>query len=107
MAATVASAAPVVWLLRQASRASKLVFLLFLSSFIFLIAQLIITLVGNVPINDQISSWSPNNPPVQWEDVRDQWNLFNNFRTTLLVSALLMQLGGLVTMISFKTSTRP
>jgi uncharacterized membrane protein len=105
MAATVVSAAPVLWFLRQA-RVSKLVLLLFLSAFVFLIAQLIITLIGNVPINDQIRSWSPDNPPAQWEDVRDQWNLFNNFRTMLLVVALGVQLGGLLAMISFKSISK-
>ena len=105
MAATVASAAPVIWFLRQA-RVSRLVFLLFLLAFVFLIAQLIITLVGNVPINNQISSWSPDNPPAQWEDVRDRWNLFNNLRTILLVAALWVQLGGVMAMISVKVSPK-
>jgi uncharacterized membrane protein len=106
MAATVVSAAPVIWFLRQ-TRAGKPVFLLFSLAFAFLIAQLVITLVGNVPINDQISSWSPDNPPAEWQEVRDRWNLFNNLRTMFLVAALGVQLGGLLAMISVKASPKP
>lgn len=105
MAATVASAVPVTWLLRQA-RVSMSVFLLFVLGFAFLVIQLAITLAGNVPINEQISSWSPDNPPSQWQEIRDQWNLFNNLRTAFLLAALWVQLAGLIAMTSLKVPQR-
>jgi uncharacterized membrane protein len=105
MAVTVASAAPAVWFLRRA-RVGRFVFLMFSLAFGFLVVQLIITLAGNVPINDQISSWSPNNPPAEWQDVRDRWNVFNNLRTIFLLAALWAELGGLVAVISIKTSPK-
>jgi hypothetical protein len=45
----------VIWLLRRV-KASKLVFSLFSLAFAFLIIQLIITLVGNVPINVRLGA---------------------------------------------------
>ena len=47
------------------------------------------TLLVNVPINSQIiNAWSVNNPPADWEQVRDRWNLFHAIRTALAVVAL-------------------
>ncbi len=48
------------------------------------------TLLVNVPINSEIiNTWSVNNPPADWAQVRDRWNLFHAIRTVLAVVALL------------------
>ena len=47
------------------------------------------TLLVNVPINSEIiNTWSVDNPPAYWEQVRDRWNLFHAIRTVLAVVAL-------------------
>ena len=53
------------------------------------IVATITTLLVNVPINSEIINvWSVNNPPVDWAQVRDRWNLFHAVRTVLAVVAL-------------------
>jgi hypothetical protein len=48
------------------------------------------TLLVNVPINSEIINvWSVNDPPADWAQVRDLWNLFHAIRTVLAVVALL------------------
>ena len=48
------------------------------------------TLLVNVPINSEIiNTWSANDPPADWAQVWDRWNLFHAIRTVLAVEALL------------------
>ena len=48
------------------------------------------TLLVNVPINSAIiTSWSAQDPPSNWAEIRDQWNLFHTIRTGLAVTALI------------------
>ena len=47
------------------------------------------TLLVNVPINSEIiNTWSVNDPPADWVQVRDRWNLFHAIRTVLAIVAL-------------------
>ncbi len=47
------------------------------------------TLLVNVPINSEIiNTWSVNDPPADWAQVRDRWNLFHAIRTVLAIVAL-------------------
>lgn len=55
--------------------------LMFITAVIALIALVvdgIITLKGNVPINQVIDNWSPADLPANWKDVRQSW--FNVFQ---------------------------
>ena len=50
--------------------------LLFITSGIALtglIAEIILTLKGNVPINKVINTWTADNYPVNWQDYRTKW----------------------------------
>jgi len=50
--------------------------LLFLSAavaFVALIADTLITVKGNLPINDVINGWTPDSYPENWADYRTQW----------------------------------
>ena len=47
------------------------------------------TLLVNVPIKSEtINVWSVSDPPADWAQVRDRWNLFHAIRTVLAVAAL-------------------
>ena len=74
------------------------------------------TLLVNVPINSEIiNAWSVKNPPADWAQVRDRWNLFHAIRTVLAVAALLCLLlaamlpGGIVKScgLDFPVTRRP
>ncbi len=55
----------------------NLLFFTSLISFIALVADVLLALKGNVPINDQINSWTTENHPVDWSTYRTKWlNIF-------------------------------
>lgn len=41
----------------------------------------------NVPANEEIKSWSPDERPANWEDVRDRWETGQSLRTLFAVGA--------------------
>lgn len=46
--------------------------------FVALIADTLLTVKGNLPVNDIINSWSSDNYPANWADYRTKW--FNIFQ---------------------------
>ena len=65
-------------------------------SFYFLVAASIcvigvalITVRGNVPINNQIMTWTINSPPVNWMEVAEKWWRFQCGRTILAIAGLI------------------
>lgn len=52
-----------------------------------LLAALITTLVVNVPINVAEGGWNVMNPPADWADIRDRWQLGHAVRTFAAVAA--------------------
>ena len=56
----------------------SLIFITSTISLVALIADILLTLKGNLPINDIINTWSSDNYPKNWSEVRMQW--FNIFQ---------------------------
>jgi len=50
-----------------------------------LVLALISTIIFNVPINIATGRWDADNPPNNWKDVRDRWELFQGLRSWLLL----------------------
>lgn len=46
--------------------------------------SLFFTLIGNVPINLATGKWDPDNPPENWKQIRNRWELFQGIRSSLL-----------------------
>jgi uncharacterized membrane protein len=68
-------------------------FVLALVGVLCTIVVVISTLLVNVSINSEIINvWSAQNPPADWEQVRDRWNVWHAFRTVLAVVAFACQL---------------
>ena len=68
-------------------------FVLTLVGVLCTIVVVVSTLLVNVPINSEIINvWSAQNPPADWEQVRDRWNFWHAFRTVLAVVAFVYQL---------------
>jgi hypothetical protein len=55
-----------------------------------LLASVITTLVGNVPINIATGRWNPEHPPDNWKAIRDRWERFQAVRTWLLLLAFVL-----------------
>jgi uncharacterized membrane protein len=51
----------------------SLQFIMAAIAFIALIADTILTVKGNLPLNDMVNSWSPGNYPANWTDNRAKW----------------------------------
>ncbi len=43
------------------------------------LAALLVTRFGNVPINQMIRSWKPDEPPVGWKDLLHRWDIFSRY----------------------------
>jgi phosphate starvation-inducible membrane PsiE len=49
-------------------------------AFIALVAEIVLTLKGNLPINDIINTWSADNYPANWAALRDKWFTIFQYR---------------------------
>jgi uncharacterized membrane protein len=57
-------------------------------SFISMIITLIITVAVEVPIDNQIKTWSVQNIPSNWQSLRHIWNQFHTARTFSAIASL-------------------
>jgi uncharacterized membrane protein len=67
-----------IWQCRRVNRAS---FYLYVLSFLLMVATLIITVVVEVPIDNQIKTWTEAIVPANWESLRHTWDTFHTIRT--------------------------
>ena len=66
----------------------------FSGSLIFMVVSLIITVGVEVPIDNQIKTWTTETLPADWMDLRSRWNQFHTLRTvTSLLSFILLSVG--------------
>lgn len=66
------------WLYQQRSMPA---FYLTLTGFVLFLVALAITLIVNVPIDNQIRQWTVQSLPSDWETIRDRWELYHALRT--------------------------
>ena len=57
---------------------------------LFLLASVITTVTGNVPINIATGRWHPERLPDDWKVVRNRWERFQAIRTWLLLLAFVL-----------------
>lgn len=51
------------------------------SGLIFFVVVLMVTLLVNVPIDNQIKRWAPGTLPSDWKRIRNRWQLYHTVRT--------------------------
>src|SRR5262245_15609411 len=61
---------------------------------ILMAVALVITLGVNVPIDRQIQSWTMVVLPPDWQGIRDRWEFYHGFRTSVSLMALACLLVG-------------
>jgi hypothetical protein len=59
---------------------TSLVFIAATIAFVALVAEILLTLKGNLPINDVINTWSADNVPANWTSFRDKWFTIFQYR---------------------------
>ena len=62
-------------------------FYLSLGSLVLMVATLLITLIVLVPIDNQIKTWIADNPPVDWESIRNRWQFYHAARTITSIAS--------------------
>ena len=56
---------------------------------ILLIGALLITLIVEVPIDNQIKEWTSQTTPPDWEAIRNRWEFFHTMRTFISMASFL------------------
>jgi uncharacterized membrane protein len=75
-------------------RVSKRSFLFYCLAFVLMVITLIITVGVEVPIDNQIKTWTESTAPSNWESLRQRWEQFHTLRTfTSIASVAFFALG--------------
>ena len=72
----------------QSFGVDKPAFYLYAVSFLLMILTLIITVSVEVPIDNQIKTWTENNVPNSWQNLRQTWDKFHTIRTFSSIASL-------------------
>jgi len=56
------------------------------------LTSFLVTRLGNVPINGEIRSWSATNPPADWAERLQRWQVFHDVRTAAAIGAFIVLL---------------
>lgn len=83
-------------LLIWARKERTIYFYCILGTFILFIAALLITVTIEVPIDNQIKTWSPATIPANWEEIRDRWECFHTMRTWIAVAGISSFMMGII-----------
>jgi len=63
-------------------------FFCILATFVLFIGALLITVTIEVPIDNQIKTWSVSSMPMDWESIRDRWEWFHTMRTWIALAGV-------------------
>jgi uncharacterized membrane protein len=70
------------------ARRERLDFYLLIAASVCIVAVALITTRGNIPINNQIRTWSINSPPPDWAQLAQKWWWFQTLRTLSAIAGL-------------------
>jgi uncharacterized membrane protein len=65
-----------------------------LAGFALFVIALAVTLIVEVPIDNQIEAWTVASLPANWQQLRDRWELFHVIRTWVSVIGLALLIVG-------------
>jgi uncharacterized membrane protein len=77
-------------------RKDRTSFYLYLVAFLLMIITLIITVGVEVPIDNQIKTWTEATVPSHWEALRIKWERFHSFRTFASIGSTVFLAWGIV-----------
>ena len=75
---------------------SRAVFYLYTMSFLLMVVTLVITVAVEVPIDNQIKTWTVNTIPENWKSLRQTWDQFHTARTFTSISSFVFYVGGML-----------
>jgi uncharacterized membrane protein len=59
-------------------------------SLLLIIGSLVITTAIEVPINNKVVTWTPENTPPNWEQLRNRWQYYNIVRTVMALLSFVL-----------------
>jgi hypothetical protein len=65
-------------------------FLPLLIAFVMFLIAIAVTLLVEVPIDNQIRTWTPTSLPADWTQIRDRWETFHVLRTFSALGGLIV-----------------
>ena len=92
----IALAANVVLVAVNFKQPGSIVFATAALALICLVADFVIIIKGNMPINDVINSWSVSNYPNNWADYRNNWLRIFQYRQISAITAFISLLIGAI-----------
>lgn len=63
---------------------------------LLMVVSMLVTRLGNQPINAVVMTWNPQSPPADWQQLRDKWWNFHLIRTGSSVLALVIMVYSVV-----------
>ena len=63
-------------------------FVLASAGVLLFVAVLLVTLFGNVPLNNEIQQWTASTLPPEWQASRDRWQSYHTLRTCASLVAM-------------------
>jgi len=88
--------ANVLFLIVTAKNPTSLIFLSAIISLLALVVEIMLTLKGNLPINDVINTWSADTIPANWTSFREKWFAIFQYRQVASITGFLSLLIGAV-----------
>lgn len=99
--------APVVALVALRHRRTSTAWRLAALSFaVYLVGVMAYTILLNVPINNAMLAWDAANPPADWAELRDRWDLLNTIRTFVTIAAFVGYLVALLALVRDRARER-
>jgi uncharacterized membrane protein len=83
-----ASVIALIILLISSWKNKRIYFYCVLTALVLFVLALAITLSVEVPIDNQIASWTPSTVPAAWAGIRDRWERFHSMRTFLSLGSV-------------------
>jgi len=69
-------------------RVNKSSFYFYLISLLLMVVTLVITVAVEVPIDNQIKTWTETTVPANWESLRVRWDTFHTLRTFTSIASV-------------------
>ena len=89
---TIAAGAPVLWLVALRRERGSAEFRMMLSATIAVVIGYTITLVFNVPVNEQLESWTLGGAPADAREIWRQWENAHVVRTVFWVAGFFLEI---------------
>ena len=88
--------ANVMLVIATAKTPGSLVFITATIALVALVAEILLTLKGNLPINDVINNWSADNYPANWAAYREKWFTIFQYRQIASITGFVSLLIGAI-----------